>query len=88
MNGSRSGFQQLNVPQSYAGQNGTAKFSFSTSAITGPGCGTNCTAQLGVYPQNVGGVVAARALHDITIKDVSGVKIDGGAGNAPAYPGP
>jgi hypothetical protein len=88
VNGSRNGFQQLNVPQSYAGQSGNAGFLFSTSAITGAGCGTNCTAQLGVFPQNSGGVIAGRALHNIVVKDNLGVPIDSGSGNAPALPGP
>jgi len=87
VNGNRNGVQLLMVPQSYAGSSGPAQFSFVTSFITGAGCGTNCTAALSVFPQNAGGVIAGRALHSITVKDMAGVKIDGGAGNAPALPG-
>jgi hypothetical protein len=87
VNGLRSGTQLLPAPQSYAGATGPASFIFSTSAITGSGCGTNCTAQLSVFPQNSNGLVAGRALHNLVVKDMSGIVIDSGAGNAPGVAG-
>lgn len=88
VNGNRNGLQLITVPQSYANSSGPAQFRpFVANFITGAGCGTNCTATLLVFPQNSGGVIAGRALHNITVNDVNGGKIDGGAGNAPGLPG-
>jgi len=87
VNGARSGFQPLANPISYASDSGLANFHINTSAITGTGCGSNCTGELAVLPQNAGGKIAASALHSVRIYDFGGSQIDSGSGSTSAQPG-
>jgi len=88
VNGSRTGVQYFPMPVSYSSLTGPAQFFFQSTAITGSGCGSNCSAQLSLFPQNAGGLAGVEALHGMTVKDFSGLLIDQGAGLALAHPGP
>lgn len=87
VNGSRAGVQALPTPVSFAGSQGLANFHINTNAITGAGCGTNCSANLAVLPQNEKGKVAAAALHSVRVYDMGGTLIDQGAGKTGRQPG-
>jgi hypothetical protein len=87
VSGPQVGSQYLSNPVSYAGAQGFANFHITTSAITGAGCGTFCTGDLAVLPQNVDGQVGAAALHSLRLESAGGSPVAKGAGIAPASAG-